>query len=399
MTKALKASFFVFQLFIISLPFGQLVKIQLVILPLGANIYLYDIFLALSLLFGVRAVVAQLAKHRRMSLVLATFLLLSGAGLLARASVYPFSTLLVGFLYLFRWTVYILVFFLSRSYLESGLTTKKTIYSYLGLVGFFSVAFGLIQYFVWPDLRLTKVVGWDPHYYRSVGTFLDPGFTSLVYALTIFLFLTLYLDEKKKIYLYLLGLSFFGLALTYARSGYVAFLAGMLILSWLKKEWRYFGGALALLTVTVLLLPRPGGEGVRLERTSTIEARLVNYAQTFEIIEEKPIFGVGFNLYRQVQKERGFLGADWQENHAGGGADSSLLLVMAMTGAVGLFLYLLYWEMATFGQLPRSATLGWMSLSALLVHSTFLNSQFYPIIMAWVWLVVSLGVRVKSESR
>ena len=158
--------------------------------------------------------------------------------------------------------------------------------------------------------------------------------------------------------------------------------------------------------VSIILLPRPLVEGTKLERTSTIAARFSNYEQTFTIIKDNILFGVGFNTLRHAKKDYGFLREEtWQESHAGAGSDSSFLFVWATTGVFGLFTYLfLWWKILTMQQSSDSEH-RWNSETmrqkplfiifpvavALLVHSFFLNSLFYPWIMLWFWLILGVS--------
>ncbi len=149
--------------------------------------------------------------------------------------------------------------------------------------------------------------------------------------------------------------------------------------------------------VTIFLLPRPGGEGVRLERESTIQFRLINYGQSLVIARDNPLFGVCFNAYRYAQGRHGFLvGEELRSSHAGAGGDSSLLFVLATTGMIGLTVYLWLWGKALW--LGRANLLVLATLLSALIHSLFINSLFYPWIMAWLWLVLGLVKENKKSS-
>jgi O-antigen ligase len=181
---------------------------------------------------------------------------------------------------------------------------------------------------------------------------------------------------------------YFALALTYSRSSYLAYLVGISVVAWIKKSPKLFLAAFLLGVLTILILPRPSGsEGVRLEREESAWARVDNWKQSLTIWVKHPVFGVGFNTYRYAQKKERFLEDDWQENHAGAGADSSLLFVLATTGLLGFLSYgFLGWQMLKLKSLVVKA-----SLIALLIHSFFLNSLFYPWVMLWFWSLDALG--------
>lgn len=169
----------------------------------------------------------------------------------------------------------------------------------------------------------------------------------------------------------------------------------------MTKSWNILVKIFLLLSVTLIILPRaPGGEGVKLERTSSIQARIINWQNSLKIFLDHPLIGVGFNTYRYAQKDYGFLETlVWQKSHAGAGADSSLLFVAATTGIIGLVFYLRYigvwWKLSAIRPVLR------LSLAALLAHSFFLNSLFYPFLLFWLSLILSLSSKtaVKGDKK
>ena len=293
---------------------------------------------------------------------------------------HSFQEILIAFLYLWRWLVLAAAYFLFR-----------VSWRWLLAFGVIIALIGWCQYLFWPDLRWLAVYGWDDHYYRLTAPFFDPAFTGLILALTLILLTEKYwlgLKSKRLNICHLLFvICYLALALTYSRSSYLAYLVGMALIARQKKAKKFFAGVIALFLITLLLLPRPSGEGAKLERTSTITARIRNYQQSWQIIKVHPLFGVGFNFYRYAQQDYGFLETDWQENHAGSGADNSFLFVWATTGIFGLLAYLwLIWQMLKIE--PISTT-------AVIVHSLFNHSLFYPWVMLWLWL--RLGVREYNQ--
>ena len=168
----------------------------------------------------------------------------------------------------------------------------------------------------------------------------------------------------------------------------LVFLLVVLLISCFKKSWKFLVIILALMGVTYFLLPRPVGEGGKIERTYTIEARLINYQQVLTIAKEHPLFGIGFNTYRYVQRDYGFLETEeWQVSQSGAGADNSWLFVLATTGAFGFLSYLWFWGRAL--KEAKKKTIILISLLALIIHAFFLNSLFYPQIIAWFWILLA----------
>ena len=281
--------------------------------------------------------------------------------------VYGWPAVGVGAMYLVRWIVYSLFF---ASIIQ--LVKSKQIVYIMYSISIITAILGITQYIIFPDIRSLTVAEWDPHYFRVVGTFLDPGFTGLILVFTLIFFT---LRHHK----FLWVLAYIPFALTYSRSSYAAFLASMAYIAWKIKGWKFFFGILLLFTLTIYLLPRaPDGEGVKLERTNSIQARIDSWVTAWKIFAEHPILGVGFNTYRYAQ------GASLK-SHAGAGADSSLLFVAATTGLVGLMAYLWYLK-RLFSLEPIT-----YYLIPLLIHSLFLNSLFYPAVMVWIALLLSVS--------
>jgi O-antigen ligase len=145
-----------------------------------------------------------------------------------------------------------------------------------------------------------------------------------------------------------------------------------------------------IFSLTVLILPRPAGEGVKLERQSTVLSRYQNWQQGLLVARDHPLLGVGFNLYRYSARDYGFLDKlRWQYSHAGAGVDNSLIFVLATTGISGLlaFAYLLFswlkWGLEGKVRLVFAAVLG-----ATLVHGFFNNTLFYSFVMLQIWVIL-----------
>lgn len=281
---------------------------------------------------------------------------------------------IIGLQYLLRFAIYS-----SLPFFTKPLFKKSTLHNLIYYLGLVTLMTGLLQYIFLPDVRFLSAWNWDDHYFRIIGSFLDPGFTGLLLVL----FFTYYISHNHRL---LTIFSFIALALTYSRSSYLAFLVAMGALSFQKKSPLFFAKAVILLVVTIAILPRASqGEGVKLERTSTIQARLINWGQSFQIFSDHPVMGVGFNTYRYAQRDYGFLEENkWQVSHAGAGADSSLLFVAATTGMLGLTTYLFYLK-------HLYKILDTRYFIPILVHSIFLNSLFYPAIMLLMALLIMAG--------
>ncbi len=384
--------------YLVIFPLGQLTRLPLSLKGFPeVHLYLTDILVTLLVLVWL---VRKIVRRGRFSapplakpiLVFSIFALLS---LIINNPLLSSREVGIAFLYLIRWVFYAGLYFVIYDLILSSKLKVQNLISSLVVVGVVASVFGLVQYFFLPDTRFLEVYGWDPHYYRLIGTFLDPGFLGLIFVFSLILIIVrAWEDKKKKTWLMAGGIiTYLALALTYSRSSYLAYLITTGMIAWWKKSIKFFGLVVIIGLITLFLLPRPGGEGVKLERESTIQARMVNWQQSLKIAEKNLLFGVGFNAYRYAQER--YLDLDKEEikvSHSGAGADSSLLFVLATTGIFGLVCYLWIWVKALFLSLKKISQpekmIVFASLSVVLIHSLFANSLFYPWVMAWLWLVL-----------
>lgn len=322
----------------------------------------------------------HIVRNWKPASALVLFFALALISLLASGSRYGPTAMAVGFLYWLRYAVY------SFSFTAFAiLTTSNLRRHFFTFLAFSTSLICLLQYLFFPDVRFLQVAEWDPHYFRVVGPFLDPGFTGLILVF-ILIWLNFRRFRNRLVYFLLWAAAYLSFALTYSRSSYLAFVLSQAYISYLQKSAKRFLLILLLFGLTLLLLPRPGGEGVKLERTSSTAARIINWQQSFTVFTDHPFLGIGFNAYRYAQKTYGFLdNLGWLKSHAGAGADSSLLFVAATTGILGLTAYLFF-----LGSLWRSSSpVLKCSLVALFFHSFFLNSQFYPPVLFWLAVLIA----------
>jgi len=389
-------------LLILTLPLGQLGRLPL---PFSqVNIYLHDLVVLFLLFYWLKKKIGQREKFNLPPLG-QPILSFIGAGVFSLILSIPkrnLGEIAVASLYILRWTAYAGIYFLVAERLKKKQNLKPRLNNFLMISGTVAVCLGILQYLLLPDIRSLMASGWDPHYYRIVGTYLDPGFTGMIYVLTLVLIITK-LWSKREIMknnsmssnlsterLKLLGMGgvvYLALALTYSRSSYLAYLIAMIVVAGYKKSKKFLAGVLIAGVLTVILLPRPGGEGVRLERQSTIWSRINNWRQSLIIGLDQPLCGVGFNNYRYVQRDYGFLEQEnWRKTHAGAGADSSFLFILATTGVIGLMVY--FWLIKEVLLLGRKSLALTASTVALIGHSFFNNSLFYSWLMIWWWILV-----------
>ncbi len=283
-----------------------------------------------------------------------------------------------GLLYLLRILVY---FWLIWRAEEIFREVKKWIPAAMAVF----LVLGLGQYAFLPDMRFLLRYGWDEHYWRLVGTVLDPNYMGVMAGMIGFYFLNKsykgYKFNKinKNIALSLSALA--TLVLTWSRASWMAAItAGGW---WLAAGGKKIFGKFALLAILAglgvgiwFLAPKPGGEGVNLLRISSIEQRLASWSEAVGVWKRHPWVGVGFNNYGVRSKEYGV----GKENHATHSPSNSWLLILATMGIIGAIvissLVISYWlRLDNF----------WKGITLMIgIHAVFNNTLFYPPVLGLV---------------
>jgi len=240
--------------------------------------------------------------------------------------------------------------------------------NFFHLIIFSNIIFGLIQYFFWPNFTFFNSLSWDPHLYRLVSTFFDPTFTALIF---LFFIIVVFLNKKFPYRPFLLVISYIALALTYSRATFLAFLLAFTFIAIKKKKISIFIFSLILFSLTLLILPRKEGEGTKLERTSSISAKVENYKQAFNLFKQSSVIGFGYNNLSLIRTD-----IKDSNSHANSGFDGSLMTILVTTGVIGFILF-------TAGLIKffkKSDLKTQTILIALLFHSLFANSLLYPFV-------------------
>ena len=379
------AKFIVFA-FILLFPFGQLLRLEFTFAGKVIPLLAVDIIAGFSIFF---LPFLRKPKTARYFYYFFSALIFS---LILSVNYFKLEQIVVGSLYLFRifgyFAFYVLVWNLSVKDREN----KNNILILLLISISFGAVFAWLQYFIFPDLTYLKFIGWDDHLGRLVGTYLDPAFTGMIFVAGFLAAFMKYIRGKRGIYLILSVFFLLSLLFTYSRASYLALLTGLILILFLKKKIKPV--IFTILAVFILLLPflpRGEGEGVRLERTRSITFRLNNYRETIQIIRKAPLFGIGYNNLCWVRTE---MFSDSVASHSCSGSDSSILLVMATSGIVGLLVFinisiLIYRNISDdyYGDLAKAF------LFALFFHSMFSNSLFYP----WLMGIASILLAISTE--
>ncbi len=294
-------------------------------------------------------------------------------------------------------SIYLLLKYCIDSFPGFGIFLKKSI----EVIAISMAIIGIAQYLIFPDLKPLEMFEWDPHLYRVVGSYLDPGFTGILLLLgLIYLIVTRWHKRKTSWDKFKISLIYISMMFTYSRATYLSFLVAITSISFLKKSPQFLFRAIAIFIITIIILPRPNSIGTRLERQDSIKARIENWSKTIKVIKQYPISGVGFNAYRYAQIRLHLLDPnEGLVSHSAAGADSSILFTFVTTGLVGGIIYSLL--LCKFISLLYESgnIVSFISLLCLLAHSLFLNSLYYSFVLFWIAIVVVYERRNPTEPK
>ncbi|MDO8487619.1 MAG: O-antigen ligase family protein [Candidatus Curtissbacteria bacterium] len=351
-----------------------------------------------SFLFYSLAIKKSLKFPPKIFFPFAIFSVWSLATIIWAARLLSAGEILISSLFLVRFIIY---FFLAV--IAFNIVEKDKIRRWIELIltiGVIYILIGFVQFFTIPDLSFLTPFGWDPHQRRIVSTVIDPNFSGFIFVLLFSMATSFYFYSAKKLPYFIIALgSFIALILTFSRSSYLAFIAAIVVIGIVKSRKLLLGTLLVLLLIfTIVPQVRTRVVGA-LTLDETAQARIESWQNALTVTRDNPFFGVGFNTYRFTQERYNFFASDNPEGgHSGGGVDSSLLLVSATTGIIGLALFIFF-----LGSIVKAAaknvsasplhlaTLA--SAAALLVHSIFVNSLFFPQIMLLIFPLVGLAAK------
>jgi hypothetical protein len=378
--------------YLILFPFGQIIRWDFDLGSLLVPVHPADIVAGVFLLVFLFGKVHKPPFFRHVE----NFLLAALFSLGLSAIFFQSRVALLGGLYLVRLAAYSALFVGVNSIAKTPRTKKKLFNSLLAIcfaVGLFS----WFQYFVYPDVRALKIWGWDDHLYRMIGSFLDPTFTSIILVFGFILSLVSFLTRKSREMLALTVFFLVSVAFTYARAGYIALLAGTAVALFLQKKIRALIVIITAFVIVVALLPQGPGEGVNLQRTYSIFSRFTNYRETIDIFSTSPVFGIGYNNLCLARSR--LLGELNPLSHSCSGSDSSLLLVLATTGVVGLLTFLkmisAMFKSISTGVYAKSFTACAIAVG---LHGFFANSYFYPWVMGFMGILLALALKREVNS-
>jgi hypothetical protein len=358
---------------------------QLQRLELGnfSPFYLHDVLVILWLvyiIFSRREEIVKLFqkinyKKFRLELTLGVWIIF---GWLIALLVGELSTKFI--LYGFRFISYSFLFFFIYKF--KLIKDKYLKWGYF-LTGFYLLLFGILQYVFVPDMRFLSILGWDDHYYRLIGSQFDPNFMGIIFVLLFFNFNQIKLKYRPDLKYLLLFLILIGITLTFSRASYLSFLIGMVLLSKFNFK-KYF--YVVLLFILIILAPKPGGEGVDLTRTASINARLESSQSSVSSL--KPYqYLIGQGLFNKNKDS--YTTQDYRRSDHALLEDNFILLIFNATGIVGLGLVIFILSKYLLSSYKKNQVKA-ISLIVVLVHAMFNNTVFQPFIFLYlVWGLIS----------
>lgn len=259
---------------------------------------------------------------------------------------------------------------------------------------------GILQFIFIPDLRFLQKDLWDPHYFRTASTLLDPNFLGSFLVLSLLtIFNTKTISSKLKGYSLLI--IFIALMTTFSRGSYLSFLLTFLTFSVFKKSAKLsiiiiilFAVLLTGFTIYQKAVAEPRG----VDKTKSAENRLGTWQQGLTLFQTHPLLGIGFNAYKFALKQNNLADTQFLQSRGATSNDSSLLHVAATTGIVGILAYFSFLiSLSLTGWKNRTNPYGLVLISGLvglITQSFFINNLFYPFTFLWIMLIAAITAPV-----
>ncbi len=380
---------------------ASLGNLQRIVVNNGIAFYLHETIMALGISYFIfqkplkywrSKLDSQIAKLLSNKVFL-FFLIWIGVGL-ASSAIGQRSSVFIALLYILRIAFYALFFYLLS---QTKVKLKYLFFNSLFLLTWLWLVYGLLQYFLLPDLKFLAILGWDDHYFRLAGTLLDPNFTGLL-LVTSYWSSTLATNIFRRTKFSSLAikatqaLCTFAIALTFSRSTYLSFGITLLIGFFLfdKKIKANLILAAVVLIATILLIPKHPGEGQKLLRTSSISARIESSKKPLRNLNAKTLI-TGNGLFTPVNSNIEYRFSIFGENlessieYHSVHLPSSYASILHGTGIVGLIIFLILTVKYLIKAFRLDKAFG-LAVLAVLIHSLFNQSLTYPFVMIAIWL-------------
>ena len=260
---------------------------------------------------------------------------------------------------------------------------------------------------------------WRPHLQGYIaGSLVNPNVFACVLGFCLCLLIHTALDHKsgfvKFIFLIACVVSVVGIFLSMERAAWLAVMLVLLGFSWLypKIIWRFLlVTAIFLIAVGEIFFPKYSRLVTdRISNQGTINDRIVVTYAMIQMIQERPVFGWGYdtlnnhieNYYRQVGAAAGNIRFTTSHN--------TYLTIFTELGLVGFLLYMLpmLWLLVSSFRVWRGlnkieparrlmlATL-WLAALNIFVISNFMDMRFFPIGLTLWWMNLGLIANILNQ--
>ncbi|MBU0534924.1 MAG: O-antigen ligase family protein [Patescibacteria group bacterium] len=354
-----------------------------------SNFYLFDFAVIFLAWYGsfYFLLVRKSFKLPKFSIMFLIFTVSALASLVFSFNKFSIEQFVVSGFYLVRWAAYLVSSVVIFNMLDKKMISKGKILNALIVSGVLVSLIGFIQLLVIPDFtKLSPNLGWDPHKNRLASTFFDPNFVGAYLTICLTIIIDRIFGDKKigRFDIAAFAIILLALFLTFSRSAWAMFAVVILIYGIFRSKMLLITAFLMSFMV-YFAVPRIQTRisGIT-DPADSASLRIASWKNAYKIIKDNFWVGTGFNTYRYVQKQYGFLTPDSENIRSGAGSDSSLLFVFATTGILGFVFYLSSYTYCLVGGFRKrniKELVVFSVMLGLLVESLFINSLFYPQIL------------------
>lgn len=302
--------------------------------------------------------------------------------------------------FLLRWILYAGWYWLLTTTLDDTESDRAVVLTQRALL--LIALFGIVQSALLPGFAQLVSWGgsdkqWDQQGRRLVSTLLDPNFAGVLIVIALLLEVARVVEQQPPRRVRFIVLSV-AMLLTLSRSSLLACVLGYAVLLFVRGANRKLAGvtmlgAIAAIPFLAAYLQFAASFG-KLGIDGSAAQRLIPWSRALRMLVDHPWLGVGFNAVGVAQQAYG-----WEPI---GGAevsfDGGLLFVAAMTGGVGLLVYVTLltrvvgvcrdvWRRSVNPEHRALAAGTTAATSAVVVHSLFANSLLLPFVMQVLWIL------------
>jgi len=332
----------------------------------GFNLYFFDIVTLFSCLLLALYIIKKHYFSVNLSFLIGNlFGLMSFIILILSHHYFNFDDGLKSFFYLGRFLIY----FYNSYFIYILLKEREISINFLKKLFFgnfiFLIILILVQIVWFNDLYSVSNFGYDPHFGRVVGSFLDPNF--LGFYLVLYLWIATFIFPNA----FVSFTSFFLILATQSRS---SFLTLFLFLGlWFLIKRKLMPLIFALLAIGFVVITPMLQRFEHISKSNdSINLRLQSFENGFLIAQFSDYMGIGFNNYKTYQKTLGLLEESRLNTNFSNFNDSSFISIYVFSGFLGILIFVIF--LATF----LKNDFGIMLICLILFNSNMNNSLFYP---------------------